>query len=181
MYGKAPPGMRERRTYDDRGRPPVGDRNIYDLDAAQHFLADHAADLIVTFNHDAPDPDVSIYVETPDGLLSAGDYYLWPLLHRTATRIEAEVDQMRLNSGEGWRWHYRRGGMRKWLRRLPRLHNLIRIRKATIEDLCSWDLKDRRPRELVVLNTDCDLTGMTREDAIGVAGGSVANRSDSRS
>ena len=156
-------------------------RYIYDLDAAQRFLADHAADVIVTFNHHAHDPDMSIYVETPDGLLSAGDYYLWPLLHRTATRIEAEVDQMRLNSGEGWRWHYRQGGMRKWLKRLPRLHNLIRIRKATIEALCSWDLEDSRPRDLMALDTDRDLTGMTREDAIGVAGVSCANRSDSHS
>ena len=156
-------------------------RYIYDLDATQHFLADHAADLIVTFNHHVHDPEVSIYVETPGGLLSAGDYYLWSLLHRTTTRLEAEVDQMRLDSGEGWRWHYRRGGMRKWLKRLPRLHNLIRIRKATIEALCSWDLEDRRPRELVVLNTDRDLTGMTWEDAIGLTGGPVANRSDSRS
>ena len=157
----------------------MGTRYIYDLDAAQRFLADHADDLIVTFNHHAHDPEVAIYVETPGGLLSAGDYYLWPLLHRTATRIEAEVDQMRLDSEEGWIWDYRRGGMRKWLKRLPRLHNLIRIRKATIEALCSWDLEDRRPQDLVVLDTDRDLTGMTRQDAIGVAGVSAANSSHS--
>ena len=79
--------MSDYRDYDHRGRPPVGLEYSYDLDSAQHFLADHAADVIVVFDHHAANPDVSIYVETPDGTLSAGDYYLWPLLHQTATRI----------------------------------------------------------------------------------------------
>ena len=35
------------RNYDRQGRPPIGLQNSYDLDAAQHFLADHAEELIV--------------------------------------------------------------------------------------------------------------------------------------
>ena len=159
----------------------MGTRYIYDLDAAQHFIADHAADLLVVFDHNAANPEVSLYVESPDGLLSAGDYYLWPLLHRTATRIDAGLTEMRRNNVGIWRWDYYRNGLRKWAKRMPRLHNLIRIRKSTIEALCTWDLDDRRPSELLVLNTDRDLTGMTREDAIGLTGGPVANRSDSHS
>ena len=49
---------------------------------------------------------------------------------------------------------------------MPQLHNLIRIRKATIQALCTWDLQDCLPRELVVLNTGRDLTGLSREDAL---------------
>ena len=86
----------------------MGTRYIYDLDAAQHFLADHAADLIVTFNHHAHD----------------------------------------------------------WVKRMPQLHNLIRIRGATIQALCTWDLDGRRPPDLVVLNSARDLTGMTRQEVL---------------
>ena len=107
-----------------------------------------------------------IYVATPDGTLSAGEYYLWPLLHQTATRIDAEVSEMRLKNEGRWRWDYYRGSMRKWLKRMPQLHNLIRIRKATIQALCTWDLDGRRPKDLVVLNTDRNLTGIMRQDAL---------------
>ena len=86
----------EYRKYDHQGRPPIGLQNSYDLDTAQHFLADHAEELIVAFDHHTVNPEVFIYVATPDGTLSAGEYYLWPLLHQTATRIDAEVSEMRL-------------------------------------------------------------------------------------
>ena len=158
--------MSEPRHYDHLGRPPICLQNSYDLDAAQHFLADHAEELIVAFEHHAVDPQVFIYAATPDGTLSAGDYYLWPLLHQTATRIDAEVSEMRRNDEGRWRWHYYRRSLRKWVKRMPQPHNLIRIRKSTIHALCTWDLHDRRPRELVVLNTDRSLTGMTRQEAL---------------
>ena len=161
--------MSDYRDYDHRGRPPVGLEYSYDLDSAQHFLADHAADVIVVFDHHAANPDVSIYVETPDGTLSAGDYYLWPLLHQTATRIDDKISEMRRNRDGSWRWDYYRRGLRKWAKRMPQLHNLIRIRKATIQALCTWDLDGRRPRDLVVLDTDRNLTGMTRRDALEMA------------
>ena len=159
--------MSDYRTYDSQGRPPIGIRNSYDLDAAQHFLADHAADLIVVFDHHAANPEVSIYVETPDGTLSAGDYYLWPLLHHTSVRIEARVDEMRRdNEFQGsWRYYYR-GRIRKCAKGMPQLHNLIRIRGATIQALCTWDLDGKRPPELVVLNSTRDLTGMTRQEVL---------------
>ena len=160
--------MTTERHYDQQGRPQIGLQNSYDLDAAQHFLADHADALIVAFDHNALDPDVLIYVATPDGTLSAGDYHLWPLLHRTSTRINTELTEMRRNNEGRWRWDYWRTGLRKWAKRMPLLHNLIRIRKSTIHALRTWDLKDRRPRELVVLNTDRDLTGLTRQEALGM-------------
>ncbi len=156
----------EYRKYDHQGRPPIGLQNSYDLDTAQHFLADHAEELIVAFDHHTVNPEVFIYVATPDGTLSAGEYYLWPLLHQTATRIDAEVSEMRLKNEGRWRWDYYRGSMRKWLKRMPQLHNLIRIRKATIQALCTWDLDGRRPKDLVVLNTDRNLTGIMRQDAL---------------
>ena len=96
----------ESRHYDRLGRPPIGLRNSYDLDAAQHFLADHAEEPIVAFDHHAVDPEVFIYVATPDGTLSAGYYYLCPLLHQTATRIDAEVSEMRRNGEGRWRRDY---------------------------------------------------------------------------
>jgi hypothetical protein len=65
----------ENRVYDSQGRPAVNLQNSHDLDTAQHFLADHADKLIVAFDHHAVDPEVFIYVVTPDGALSAGDYY----------------------------------------------------------------------------------------------------------
>ena len=156
----------ESRHYDRQGRPLISLQNSYDLDAAQHFLADHAEELIVTFDHHAVNPEVFIYVATPDGALSAGDYYLWPLLHQTATRIDAEVSEMRRNREGPWHWGYYRGSLRKWVKRMPQLHNLIRIRKSTIHALCTWDLQGRRPKELVVLNTDRNLTGLTRREAL---------------
>ena len=156
----------ESRVYDRQGRPVVGLRNSHDVDTAQHFLADHAAELIVAFDHHAVDPDVLIYVATPDGALSAGDYYLWPLLHRTAKRLGAELAEKRRN-GEGlWGWDHYRGSLRKWVNRMPQLHTLIRIRKSTVHALCEWDLQDMRPKDLVVLNTDRDLAGMTRQEAL---------------
>ena len=57
-------------------RPALGTDNIYDVDAAQHFLADHVASIIVAFDHDAMDPAVNIYTATSEGALSPGDYYL---------------------------------------------------------------------------------------------------------
>ena len=160
--------MTNDRHYDRQGRPLIGLQYSYDVDAAQHFLADHAGELIVAFDHNALDPDVFIYAATPDGTLSAGDYYLWPLLHRTSIRINAELTEMRRNSEGRWRWDYWRTSIKKWAKRMPRLHNLIRIRKSTIHALRTWDLQDRRPRALVVLNTDRDLTGLTPEEALGM-------------
>ena len=61
------------------------------MDTAQHFLADHAAELIVAFDHLATDPEVFVDVETPNGSISAGDYFLWPSLHRTAERIKGRT------------------------------------------------------------------------------------------
>ena len=158
--------MSDDRRYDQQGRPPIGLPYSYDVDAAQHFLGDHAADVIVAFDHHAVNPEVSIYVETPDGTLSAGDYYLWPLLHETATRIQAEIAEIRRNSEGRLRWDYYRVSLRKWANRMPQLHNLIRIRKATIQALCTWDLQDVRPKALVVLNTDRNLTGLSRSEAL---------------
>ena len=160
--------MTDDRIYDDRGRPPLDSRHSYDVDAAQHLLADHAKDLVVAFDHHARDPDVFIYVQTPDGTLSAGDYHLWPALHQTAARIDAQLSEMRASRDYDWRSHYRRSGMRKWVKRMPQLHNLIRIRKSTIHALRAWDLQNRRPCDLVVLNTDRDLTGLTRAEAVKV-------------
>ena len=156
----------ESRVYDRQGRPKISLQNSHDLDTAQHFLADHAAELVVVFDHHAADPDVFIYVETPGGALSAGDYYLWPLLHQTVKRIGAEMDEMRRQGGRAWRWDYRRRSLTKWARRLPMLQTLIRIRKSTVHALCEWDLQGMRPRDLVVLNTDRNLSGMTRQEAL---------------
>ena len=158
--------MSEFRHYDRLGRPLISLQNSYDLDAAQHFLADHAAELLVAFDHHAVNPEVFIYVAASDGTLSAGDFYLWPLLHQTATRIDAEVSEMRRNKEGRWRWDYYRGSLTKWVKRMPQLHNLIRIRKATIQALCTWDLQGLRPKDLVVLNTDRNLTGLTRQEAL---------------
>jgi hypothetical protein len=158
--------MSEYRYYDSLGRPLISLQNSYDLDAAQHFLADHAAEVIVAFDHHAVNPEVFIYVATPDGVLSAGDYYLWPLLHQTATRIKAELAELKRKDEGRWRWNYYRRSLEKWANRMPQLHNLIRIRKATIQALCTWDIQRRRPKELVVLNTDRNLTGLRRQEAL---------------
>ncbi|MCY3545146.1 MAG: hypothetical protein OXH22_14080 [Chloroflexi bacterium] len=64
------------RRYDPQGRPALHEQYTHDVDTAQHFLADHAAELIVAFDHHATNPEVFIYVATPDGTLSAGDYFL---------------------------------------------------------------------------------------------------------
>ena len=96
--------LQDNRYYDRRGRPLIGLENTHDIDSAQHFLADHAAELIVAFDHHAMDPDVFIYVETPEGTLSAGDFYLWPLLHQTSKRIDAELAEMRRKDQGSWRW-----------------------------------------------------------------------------
>ena len=156
------------RVYGSQGRPVINLQNCHDLDTAQHFLADHAAKLIVAFDHHAIDPDVFIYAVTPDSTLSAGDYYLWPLLHQTAKRIEGEIAERRRKSDGTWRWDHYRGSLRKWVRRMPQLHTLIRIRKSTVHALCAWDLQGMRPDNLVVLNTDRNLTGLTRRQALEI-------------
>ena len=157
----------DRRLYDRQGRPTLSDHNTHDLDAAQHFLADHATELIVAFDHHAINPEVFIYVVTSDGTLSAGDYYLWPLLHQTAERLQAEIDEKR-REHERSRWYYYRRTA-KWIRRMQMLQTLIRIRKSTIHALCAWDLQRKRPEGLVVLDTAQDLAGLTRQEALAVA------------
>ena len=148
-------------------RPDLGTANIYDVDAAQHFLADHAASIIVAFDHDTMDPAVNIYTATPGGTLSPGDYYLWPLLHRTSERLRQEIDEIgRRTPAYRWRMDARR--LTKWQRRLPLLTTLIRIRRATIHALCRWDLTDSRPESLTVLNTRRDLTGLTMDQVSDV-------------
>ena len=156
------------RFYDRQGRPLIGLKNTHDIDTVQHFLADHAAELIVAFDHHAMDPEVSIYVVTPEGKLSAGDFYLWPLLHQTSKRIDAELAEMRRKGEGAWRWHYYQRGLGKWAKRMPRLHTLIRIRKSTVHALCDWDLQGRRPKDLVVLDTERNLAGLTRQQALEV-------------
>lgn len=157
------------RRYDRQGRPALNEQYTHDVDTAQHFLADHAAELIVAFDHHATDPEVCIYVATPDGSLSAGDYYLWPLLHRTAQRIYAELDESRREQ-ERLRWRYHRRRTNKWVRRMTMLQTLIRIRKSTVHALCAWDLQGKRPEDLVVLDTDRKLNGLTRQEALEVVG-----------
>ena len=156
-----------RRLYDRQGRPMLSDQNTHDLDTAQHFLADHATELIVAFDHHATNPEVFIYVVTSDGTLSGGDYYLWPLLHQTAERLQAEVNEKR--EQERSHWHYRNRRIVKWIRRMPMLQTLIRIRKSTVHALCAWDLQRKRPEGLVVLDTAQDLAGLTRQEALAVA------------
>ena len=102
------------------GRPPLMAGHTYDVDAAQHLLADHADRVIVAFDHDATDPRVFIYTQTPDGVLSPGDYYLWPRLHETSERIKREIGELASSEGRsvGYYDHRRR---HKWCRRLPLL------------------------------------------------------------
>ncbi len=157
------------RLYDREGRPTLTEHNTHDLDTAQHFLADHATELIVAFDHHAVNPEVFIYVATSDGTLSAGDYYLWPLLHQTAERINAEIVEMRRKENERLSWRYYGARLTKWVRRMTLLQTLIRIRKSTVHALCAWDLQDKRPEDLVVLRTERDLTGLTRQEALVVA------------
>ena len=105
----------------------------------------------------------------PGGRLSAGDFYLWPLLHQTSKRVEAELAEMRRKDKGPWRWHYYGRSLGKWSKRMPRLHTLIRIRKSTVHALCDWDLQGRRPTDLVVLDTDRNLGGLTRQQALEMA------------
>ena len=136
------------------------------MDAAQRFLADHAASIIVAFDHDAMDPAVNIYTATPGGALSPGDYCPWPLLHRTSERLRREIGEIgRRAPGYSRRMDVRR--LTKWQRRLPLLTTLIRIRRATIHALCRWDLTGSRPESLTVLNTRRDLTGLTMDQVRG--------------
>ena len=158
--------LTEDRVYDSQGRPVINLQNSHDLDTAQHFLADHADELIVAFDHHAIDPEVLIYVVTPDHTLSAGDYYLWPLLHQTSRRIDGELADLRRKNDGHWRWYHYQRSMRKWAKRMPQLYTLIRIRKSTVQALCSWDLQGKRPDDLMVLNTDRNLTGLTRQEAL---------------
>ena len=151
------------------GRPPLTAQRTYDVDTAHHFLADHAANVVVVFDHNATVPDVSIYTTTPDGLLSPGDYYLWPLLHQTSERLQREINE-KANAEGNFGWYYDRRRLGKWRRRIPLLTTLIRIRKATIQALCAWDLTDRRPADLIVLDTKEDLTGFTVEQVLSMAG-----------
>ena len=141
------------------GRPPLMAGHTYDVDAAQHLLADHADRVIVAFDYDATDPRVFIYTQTPDGVLSPGDYYLWPLLNETSERIKREIELAISEGGSVGYYDHRR--LRKWCRRLPLLTTLIRIRKATVQALCEWELTNSRPDALTVINTDRDLTGLT--------------------
>ena len=116
--------------------------------------------IIVAFDHDAMDPAVNIYTATPGGALSPGDYYPWPLLHRTSERLRQEIGEIdRSTPGYSWRMDARR--LTKWQRLLPLLTTLIRIRRATIHARRRWDLTGSRPESLTVLNTRRDLTGLT--------------------
>ncbi len=142
------------------GRPPLMAGHTYDVDAAQHLLADHADRVIVAFDHDATDPRVFIYTQTPDGVLSPGDYYLWPLLHESSERIKREIGELASSEGRSVGYYDHRR-LHKWCRRLPLLTTLIRIRKATVQALCEWELTNSRPDALTVINTDRDLTGLT--------------------
>ena len=164
------------RHYDRQGRPLISLQNSHDLDTTQHFLADHAAELIVAFDHHAVNSDVFIYLATSDGTLSAGDYYLWPLLHQTAKRIQDELSEMKRNDEGRWRWDHYRRSLEKWTKRMSQLHNLIRIRKATIEALCTWDLQRSRPKDLIVLDTDRNLTGLTRQEALEMVNANQESR-----
>ena len=66
-------------------------------------------------------------------------------------------------------WGSSGGSLGKWVKRMPQLYTLIRIRKSTVDALCAWDLQGMRPNDLVVLDTDRNLTGSTREAALGIA------------
>ena len=150
-----------------KGRPALDARHTYDVDTAQHFLADHAAGIVVAFDPDATDPLVKIYTTTPKGVLSPSDYYLWPLLHRTSERLSREIeDHQRSPSRPFYSMDLRR--LRKWQRRMPQLTTLIRIRKACVQALCSWDLANGRPDGLTVVDTNRDLTGVRIDDVRGL-------------
>ena len=156
----------EEREYDELGRPRIGREYSYDLAVAQHFLADHAANLIVALDHHATNPEVLVYTETPEGTLSPGDYYIWPLYHRTAKRIQGELARMR-PAGEGaWHEGYFQRTRSDWALRLSTPQSLTRIRTAAIHALFAWDLQDSRPEALTVLNTERNLTGLTRQEAL---------------
>ena len=52
-----------------RAGPPIGLQNSYDLDTAQHFLADHAEELIVAFDHHTVNPESTegVALQQPNG------------------------------------------------------------------------------------------------------------------
>ena len=152
-----------------KGTPFLSGSQTRDVDTAQHFLADHAGAVVVAFDHNAMDPRVVIYTTTPEGVLFPGDYYLWPLLHRTSERLRQEIAEWsRTEGGSLWGMDRRRLG--KWQRRIPQLTTLIRIRKAAIQAICGWDLTGGRPSSLKVIDTSQDLTGLTIDEAANVAG-----------
>lgn len=66
-------------------------------------------------------------------------------------------------------WGSSGGSLGKWVKHMPHLYTLIRIRKSTVHALCAWDLQDKCPNDLVVLDTDRNLTGSTREAALEIA------------
>ena len=132
------------------------------MDAAQRFLADHAASIIVALDHDAMGPAVNIHTAPPGGTLSPGDCCPWPLLHRTSERLRHEIGEMgRHTPGYSRRMDVRRLTRQQQQRR--RLTTLIRIRGAAIHARRRWDLTGSRPESLTVLNTRRDLTGRTMD------------------
>ena len=132
------------------------------MDAAQRFLSDHAASIIVALDHDAMSPVVNIHTDTPGGALSPGDCCPWPPLHRTSERLRREIGEI----GGRTPGYSRRMDARRLTRQQrppPLLTTLIRIRGATIHARRRWDLTGSRPESLAVLNTRRDLTGLTMD------------------
>ena len=139
---------------------------FHDVDAAQRFLADHAASSIVALDPDAMGPAVNIHTATPGGTLSPGDCCPWPLLHRTSERLRREIGEIdRSTPGYSRRMDARRLTRQ---RRRPLLTTLIRIRRATIHARRRWDLTGSRPESLTVLNTSRDPTGRTMDQVSDV-------------
>ena len=79
---------------------------------------------------------------------------------------------------EHWRWSYRRRRAMKWVRRMTLLQTLIRIRKSTVHALCAWDLQGKRPEDLVVVDTDRNLNGLTRQEVLEMVGATRRNRDE---
>ena len=99
--------------------------------------------LTVAFDHDATDPKVLIYTATPEGILSPGR--LLPLAAfalDVSQRIRRELRDLDASPPDRTSVYYDRRRVNKWARRLPLLTTLIRIRKATVQALCEWDLTD---------------------------------------
>ena len=140
---------------------------FHDVDAAQRFLADHAASSIVALDPDAMGPAVNIHTATPGGALSPGDCCPWPPLHRTSERLRREIGEIdRRAPGYSRRMDARRLNWQQ--RRLPLLTTLIRIRRAAIHARRRWDLTGSRPESLTVLNTSRDPTGLTMDQVSDV-------------